>query len=119
MPQRPHTKITRESFPSRHHRPVVIASDCLEFTACRYNGERIRAPFVAALSSHVELRSVCPEVQIGLGVPRQPIRIVEQEDGPRLVQPATGRDLTEEMRSFGRWYLAAQSDVDGFILKSR
>ena len=54
---------------------------------------------VEALKPHVEFLPVCPEVEIGLGVPRPPIRLV-QGTPVRLVQPDTGRDLTAEMQAF-------------------
>jgi uncharacterized protein YbbK (DUF523 family) len=63
-----------KSFP----RPNVIISDCLEATACRYNGQLVHDDFVKKLSQHVNYTAVCPEVAIGLGVSRFPIRIVSQ-----------------------------------------
>ncbi len=102
-----------------HPRPVVVVSQCLDLDACRYNGERIRAPFISILAPYAELRPVCPEVEIGLGIPRAPIRIAVDGGRPRLVQPDTGRDLTAAMQSFTAEFLGAQDAVDGFILKSR
>jgi len=67
----------------------------------------------------VEFVPVCPELEIGLGVPREPLRIVLVGEGHRLVQPATGRDLTEEMAAFAVSFLDSLEGVDGFILKSR
>jgi len=87
--------------------------------ACRYNGLIVRAPFVLQLMPLVDPIPVCPEVEIGLGVPRDPIRLVTLEGSQRLMQPTTGRDLTHAMGSFSDGYLGALGDVDGFILKSR
>lgn len=102
-----------------NHKPIVVVSRCIEFDACRYNGQMIPDPFVAALLGFVDVIPVCPEVEIGLGVPRDPIRIVN--DGGRLIlyQPATGRDLTERMKSFTSRFLDSLESVDGFILKFR
>lgn len=88
---------------------------CLGEAEVRYDGAAIRDPFAERLLPHVDVRPVCPELEIGLGVPRDPIRI---EHG-RLVQPATGLDLTEKMRSFAARFLKGLGDVDGFLLKSR
>ena len=71
------------------------------------------------LVAHVEFLKVCPEVEIGLGTPRDPIRLVDCDEGERLVQPASGRDLTREMVSFSQTYLEELPAVDGFILKNR
>ncbi len=51
-------------------RPIIVTSMCFEFDACRYNGQTIPNNFVQALEPWVEFRPVCPELEIGLGVPR-------------------------------------------------
>jgi uncharacterized protein YbgA (DUF1722 family)/uncharacterized protein YbbK (DUF523 family) len=104
-----------KSFP----RPNVVLSNCLELSACRYNGQVIHDDFVKKLSNHVNYIPVCPEVSIGLGVPRFPIRLVSQEKDIRLVQPATNIDLTDKMHNFCNDFLSSLKDVDGFILKFR
>ncbi len=100
-------------------RPRVVVSRCLGFAPCRWNGLTIESPEVKALRPHVEFVDVCPEFEIGLGVPRTPVRIVRDHEFDRLVQPATGRDLTTEMTTFAQQRLAGIGAVDGFILKSR
>jgi len=100
-------------------RPCVVVSKCLEFEACRYNGQVIQDPFVRKLRDHVDFLPVCPEVGIGLGVPRFPIRIVTQGARLRLLQPATGRDVTDDMDQFCGNFLSTLQKVDGFILKFR
>lgn len=105
--------------PAEAVRPTVAVSQCLGFAAVRYNGLMLRDRFVEALREHVHFIEVCPEIAIGLGVPRDPIRIIRTEVGRRLVQPATGRDVTERMRRFRQGFLDGLGPVDGFILKSR
>lgn len=100
-------------------KPVVVTSRCFEFDACRYNGQTITNNFVEVLVPWVEFRPVCPELEIGLGVPRDPIRIVRKGGERRLVQPSTGRDLTALMREFSARFFGSLGDADGFILKSR
>jgi uncharacterized protein YbbK (DUF523 family) len=102
----------------RFARPRIVVSRCIDFDACRYNGQVIRFSLREELEPHVDFAPVCPELEIGLGVPRDPIRILER-NGRRLVQPSTGRDLTGDMRRFSDRHLAAIGEVDGFILKSR
>lgn len=99
-------------------RPIVVVSRCLEFDACRYNGLMISSEIVRRLKDFVDLIPVCPEVEIGLGVPRDPIRIIEK-NGRLLYQPATGRDCTRDMKRFADVFLSNLTRVDGFILKSR
>lgn len=100
-------------------KPVVVVSKCLEFEACRYNGERISASFIERLGPHVRFRPVCPEVEIGLGTPRDPIRIYLRGERKALYQPATRRHLTRKMNAFSGQYLEGLEEVDGFILKAK
>lgn len=98
--------------------PIIVVSKCLGFAACRYDGQLISGTFVEAMEPFVDFIKVCPECEIGLGVPRKPIRIVL--DGKKqLVQPATGIDLTQKMEQFSNSYLEGLDDFDGFILKSK
>jgi uncharacterized protein YbgA (DUF1722 family)/uncharacterized protein YbbK (DUF523 family) len=100
-------------------KPRIVVSKCIEFENCRWNGLRISSEVVRKLKDHVDFIAVCPEVEIGLGVPRDPIRIVVSKGDHRLVQPATGRDLTGEMTIFTGRFLDSLPEVDGFILKGR
>jgi uncharacterized protein YbgA (DUF1722 family)/uncharacterized protein YbbK (DUF523 family) len=100
-------------------KPKVVVSKCLEFDHCRYNGDMISSHVVAKLKKHVDFLPVCPEVEIGLGVPRNPVRIVLDKGDHRLVQPSSGKDVTENMKSFCSGFLDSIEDVDGFILKFR
>ncbi|MDD3719093.1 MAG: DUF523 and DUF1722 domain-containing protein [Actinomycetota bacterium] len=101
------------------NKPLVVVSRCLGFENCRWNGEIVKDEFVDRLSPYVEFRTVCPEVQIGLGVPRDPIHIESSRGVRSLVQPATGRDVTAEMLAFCSSFLSSLGGVDGFLLKAR
>ena len=100
-------------------KPVVVVSKCLEFEACRYNGERISSSFIERLEPHVRFRPVCPEVEIDLGTPRDPIRIYLQDEKKALYQSSTQRHLTRKMNAFSGRFLASLEEVDGFILKAK
>ena len=100
-------------------RPKIVVSKCIEFDRCRWNGLIISSELVQMLKPHVEFQPVCPEVEIGLGIPRDPIRIVAIKGHSRLVQPATDRDVSEIMLGFAKTFLDSVSVVDGFILKDR
>jgi uncharacterized protein YbgA (DUF1722 family)/uncharacterized protein YbbK (DUF523 family) len=98
---------------------VVVASKCLGFANCRWNAEIIRDDFAELLGKFVQYRPICPEVEIGLGVPRDPIHIESIGDELRLVQPATGRDVSWPMHDFCDSFLSGLGPVDGFLLKYR
>jgi len=102
----------------RHYaRPRVVVSRCIEFDPCRYDGSKIPSPTVERLKSFVDFIPVCPEVEIGLGIPRATVRIVRIEGVDHLIQPATGRDVTDDMTSFATRFLDSLPPPDGFILK--
>ena len=93
-------------------KPKVVVSRCLGFAKCRWNGTGISDSFVDRLRKHVTFVTVCPEVEIGLGIPRSPLRIVEK----KLIQPKTGKDWTAKINRFTERFLCSLKDVDGFIL---
>lgn len=99
-------------------KPNVIVSKCIGFEACRYNGLIIKSDFVEKLKEYVDFYPVCPEVKICLGIPKDPIRIIELEGKLRLYQPATGLDLTDKMKKFMDEFFDNMNEVDGFILKN-
>ena len=100
-------------------RPKVFASRCLGFDACRWNGAIIQDKFVEKLKSHVDFVHACPELEVGLGVPRNPVRIVLKDNKEHLIQLDSLRDVTGDMARFSKRVLDSMKDVDGFILKDR
>ncbi|MBF0278480.1 MAG: DUF523 and DUF1722 domain-containing protein [SAR324 cluster bacterium] len=100
-------------------KPIVVVSRCLGFEACRYDGQILSNSFIQQLAPSVEIRTVCPEVEIGMGTPRAPIKIVMQEGIPRLIQSQTEKDFTRSMQNFCEEFVKSLKDVDGFILKNR
>lgn len=102
-------------------RARVGVSACLLGQRVRWDGDHKRdAWIVEDLASLVELVPVCPEVELGLGVPRDPIRLVVGEDRIRLVAPRTGRDLTDEMSAWAEARVRGLvgERLSGFVLKS-
>lgn len=95
-------------------------SACLIGERVRYDGGHKRDRFVAEdLASHFELVPLCPELAIGLGAPRPPIRLEGGVDAPRAVIAAHGRDVTEALAGYGCRIGAAAGALSGYILKSR
>lgn len=99
--------------------PTVVVSRCLEFDPCRWNGEMVTSHIVNMLKDFVDFIPVCPEMEIGLGVPRTPTRIVVGNGTQRIVQPSTGRDVSDELIRFSESFLDTLPAVDGFILKNK
>ncbi len=99
--------------------PVVVFSKCLGFAHCRYNGLIVEDTEVERLKPYVRCLPVCPECELGLGVPRDPIRLVGDRERPRLMQPATGMDYTEKMENFAKDFARSLPIIDGFLFKER
>jgi uncharacterized protein YbbK (DUF523 family) len=100
-------------------KPRVVVSKCLLGGKCRWDGVPKPDERVLELAGSVEFIPVCPETGIGLGVPREAIRIVVSGKELRLVEKKTGRDLTDRMKRFAAETLGAFADIDGLILKDR
>ena len=96
-------------------------SSCLLGDEVRFDGGHKRdAPLLEAFAQEVEWVRVCPEVEIGMGVPREPVRLVQSGRDLRMVAVHTGTDYTEARREFAarRAQGLAAMDLRGYILKS-
>lgn len=97
-------------------------SSCLLGENVRYDGTNKLDVFLKdTLGRYFEYVPVCPEAEAGLGVPREPMRLVETGEGVRLVTSRTGRDMTGLMRKWaaGRVEELSAADLCGFIFKSK
>jgi uncharacterized protein YbbK (DUF523 family) len=97
-------------------------SSCLLGERVRYDGGEKRHPLLLeALGPLVEWVPVCPEVELGLGVPREPIQLVGSPESPRLVGVRSGADHTEAMRRYAerRVEALAALGLDGWVTKDR
>ena len=97
-------------------------SSCLLGNKVRWNGGHTLDHYLTeTLGPHVEFIPVCPEVECGLGVPREALRLVGDPAAPRLVTSKTMIDYTEQMQSWGckRIRELGKIDLCGFIFKSK
>ena len=113
-----------------NHSPTLTASgpairigisSCLLGEQVRFDGGHKHDRFLTnTLGQYFEWVPVCPEVELGLGVPRETIRLVQIDGGIGLVMQKNGRDLTEEMRDYARARVRqlAKEDLGGYVLKS-
>ncbi|MDH2429640.1 DUF523 and DUF1722 domain-containing protein [Sphaerisporangium sp. TRM90804] len=100
-------------------RPRLAVSSCLIGELVRFNGGHSRDRFLSnALGGHVDWVPVCPEIEIGLGSPREPVRLERSPCGVRLMSRRTRRDLTAPMLELAATRAGAL-DVDGYVFKSK
>jgi uncharacterized protein YbgA (DUF1722 family)/uncharacterized protein YbbK (DUF523 family) len=96
-------------------------SSCLLGQRVRYDGNHKHDRWISdTLGVHFDFVPVCPELAIGLGVPRPPIRLVGDPDAPRAVgrdDPAL--DVTAKLAAYGKRMGRELDDLSGYILKAR
>ncbi len=100
----------------------VGISSCLLGEEVRFDGGHKRDRFVLPhFAPYVEFVSVCPEVEVGMGIPRESLRLVGSSERPRLITTRTQVDHTDAMEKWSRTRLAELETLDltAYILKSR
>ncbi|MCX8171575.1 MAG: DUF523 and DUF1722 domain-containing protein [Candidatus Bathyarchaeota archaeon] len=103
----------------RHPRPRIVVSECLGFRPVRYDGNMEHDETVETLRKYADLLPVCPEIGIGLGVPRNQLVIMKSDDITLLIDTKTGEDFSGRLERFTETFLNSLVDVDGFLLKSK
>lgn len=101
-------------------KPRVAVSQCLLGEEVRYDGGHKRSRSVTdVLGEYFEWVPVCPEVEVGMGIPREPIRLLGDSHGARLVGVNSGRDWSEQMAAYAEAKVSelAKLNIDGFVLK--
>lgn len=97
----------------------IGVSACLLGRKVRFDGGHKRSRFIAdALADHFEFVAFCPEVAIGMGTPRQPIRLVGDDRNPQAVGVKTPElDVSQPLRNYGKKVAGDITDLCGFIFK--
>ena len=81
--------------------PRLGISQCLLGEQVRYDGGHKRDRFLTdTLSQFVEWIPICPEVESGLGTPREAMRLVGTPEAPRLMTIKTQNDHTATLNRF-------------------
>lgn len=102
-------------------KPLVGISTCLLGENVRYDGGGKLDRYIRdVLGRHVDFIPVCPEVESGMGVPREAMRLVNMNGSTRLMTQRTEKDLTEQMERWMHKKLKKISDpgLCGYIFKS-
>ncbi len=98
----------------------IGVSTCLLGEQVRYDGGHKRHHLITdVLSAYVCFVAVCPEVEVGMGIPREPVRLVRNGEGLRMLGRDSGADYTRAMQRYGRRRMRelARLDLHGYILK--
>lgn len=98
----------------------IGVSSCLLGNPVRYDGgHKKNLWLVNTLGKYVDFVPVCPEVEMGLSVPREPLRLVGDPDNPRLVTIKTYQDYTQQMKEFAERRVCEleKENLCGFVFK--
>jgi uncharacterized protein YbgA (DUF1722 family)/uncharacterized protein YbbK (DUF523 family) len=106
---------------SNEHNPIRIGvSACLLGQEIRFDGGHKRDTFlVDTLDPFVQFVPVCPEFELGLGVPRETLRLERRAGRVSLIAPKSQTDHTAAMRGYARERVAelAPAHLSGYVLK--
>lgn len=102
-------------------RLTLAISACLLGNEVRYNGGHKQSQLCSrVLDKHFDFRPLCPEVAIGLGTPREPIRLVGDPAAPRAVGTVTrSRDVTAQLADYGTRMAAELQQISGLIVMQK
>ncbi len=99
--------------------PVGI-STCLLGEEVRHDGGHKHSRYCTqVLAKHFEFRSICPELEAGLGVPRPAIHLRKHPEGMRLIETTGKADHTDAMQGFITDILPTLADLRGYILMKK
>ena len=101
--------------------PLGISS-CLNSSAVRYDASTAKVPtIVKKMAGDYAFNAFCPELIAGMGVPREPIRLVESSDGVSVRGSKSAEDKTAELQqaAVSIVKLVEKSQLRGFIVKSK
>ncbi|QNH75740.1 DUF1722 domain-containing protein [Pseudomonas protegens] len=98
-------------------KPKIAISACLMGVEVRYNGGHKEFRLCSrVLSEHFDFVPLCPEVAIGMGTPREPIRLVGDPEQPRAVGTVDASlDVTLPLAEYGQRMAAEVGDICGYI----
>jgi uncharacterized protein YbgA (DUF1722 family)/uncharacterized protein YbbK (DUF523 family) len=95
-------------------------SSCLLGEKVRFDaGHKWDRWVTGTLAEFMTLVPVCPEVEVGMGIPRETVRLVGDEDAPFMIAPKSGADWTDRMNTYAarRTRELAAEDLCGYIFK--
>lgn len=101
-------------------KPRIGISSCLLGNQVRHDGGHKRDRYVTdTLAQFFDFVAVCPELEVGMSVPRESVRLVGVVSAPRMIGQKSGKDWTEAMARFARRRVAElrKLDLTGYILK--
>lgn len=102
------------------NRITIGISSCLLGNAVRYDGQAKFHWYVNhVLNEYFEYLPICPEMEAGMGVPRNAVHLSGELKAPKMIDPKTSKDWTSTMQSTSKKILSSLDQIGGFIFKSK
>ncbi len=99
----------------------LLVSRCLLGHRCRYDGGHCALDELRDLPQEIRLRRVCPEEELGMGTPREPVALLGDPAAPRMIGRESGEDWTARMNRWSERRVGelAKDRITGVLLKAR
>jgi len=97
-------------------KPLIGISACVHGEPVRYDTGHKKSDFcMSELNKHVDFQTYCPEVAIGLSIPRPTIRQILKDDIITVSQPDGSGDVTQALTEYGQKTAQRITNLSGFI----
>lgn len=102
-------------------RPCIGISQCLTNSIVRYDAKsQFNEYLIDELSGHFDLVPICPEVECGLGVPRQPVELVATTEGLKVLgRDNKNLDVTNSLLAYAQNKVLSLAHLSGYVFKAR
>ena len=106
---------------SPENKPTLAISQCLMGDNVRFNGGHKQSRYCTdVLSEYFNFLPICPEVEIGMGVPREPIRLIGTDRGVEVVSSSdSSKVYTQSLRDLADKKIPLLSSVAGYIFMQK
>jgi len=107
--------------PETGEKPRVGISSCLLGDEVRYDGgSKWHRVTVEIIGPRVEWVPMCPELEVGMGIPREPVNLIGPAESPSLLAMGTGLDWSKKMKTFSQQTIQTlkRQGLNGYIFKS-
>lgn len=100
-------------------KPTIAVSSCLLGNNVRYDGEHKQNLAVVSLCKEFECIPICPEVAVGLGVPRPPVQLVMRKDIEAIGLSDPSLNISHKLKNFADEKVNDLSSICGYVFKAR
>ncbi|GIX41924.1 MAG: hypothetical protein KatS3mg129_1657 [Leptospiraceae bacterium] len=98
-------------------KPNILISACLNQEKVRYNGLNIQSPHIEKMRNYVNFINICPEVEIGLGIPREESKLLKENDKFYFIYTKDNKDYTQQIEDV--FFKVKDKIFFGVVLKSK